>query len=150
MQVQGGIEAGEDLGLMQMNAKRQLMPCIRFAVVLMGIGSTVANGADIAGKWDSDRGPATITRQPDGRYLVAFAQVEGTVAGSLDGEVFQGTWVRKQASQRCQSEKAGSPYWGGFKVTFYTPEIFQGWWYPCTDELVDGMAVESWSGARAK
>jgi hypothetical protein len=133
-----------------LNARRRLTACVRFAVVLMGIGSAVANAADIAGQWESDRGPVTITRASDGRYLVAFAQVEGTVAGSLDGDVFQGTWERKQASQRCQSERDGSPYWGGFRVTFYTPEIFQGWWYPCTDELVDGMAVESWTGARAK
>jgi hypothetical protein len=132
------------------NAKRRLTRCIRLAVVLMGIGSTVANAADIAGKWESDRGPVTITRASDGRYLVAFAQVEGTVAGSLDGDVFQGTWVRKHASQRCQSERDGSPYWGGFRVTFYPSVGFQGWWYPCTDELVDGMAVESWSGVRAK
>jgi hypothetical protein len=133
-----------------LNARTRLTPCLLFAVVLMAIGSAVAHAADIAGKWESDRGPVTITRASDGRYLVAFAQVEGTVAGSLDGDVLQGTWVRKHASQPCQSERDGSPYWGGFRVTFYTPEIFQGWWYPCTDELVDGMAVESWSGARAK
>jgi hypothetical protein len=64
----------------------------------MAIGSTVANAADIAGQWESDRGPVTITRASDGKYLDAFAQVEGTVAGSLDGDVFQGTWVRKLAS----------------------------------------------------
>jgi hypothetical protein len=130
---------------MHVSAKRQLIP-----VVLMAIGSTVANAADIAGRWESDRSPVTITRESDSRYLVAFAQVEGRAAGSLDGDIFQGTWVRKQTSQRCPSEREGSPYWGGFKVTFHTPEIFQGWWYPCTDGLVDGMAVESWSGARAK
>jgi hypothetical protein len=90
-----------------LNGRRHLTPCIRFAVVLMGIGSAVANAADIVGKWESDRGPVTITRASDGRYLVAFAQVEGTVAGSLDGDVFQGTWVRKHASQRCQSEETG-------------------------------------------
>jgi hypothetical protein len=131
-------------------AKRQLIPRLRFAVVLMGIGSTVANAADIAGKWESDRGPVTITRESDGRYLVAFAKVESTVTGSLDGDVFQGIWVRKHASQRCQSERDGSPYWGGFRVTFYPSEGFQGWWYPCTDALVDGMAVESSSEVHAK
>jgi hypothetical protein len=102
---------------MPLNAKRQLMPCIGFAVVLMGIGLTAANATDIAGKWESDRGPVTITRESGGGYLAAFAQVEGTVAGSLDGDIFQGTWVRKHAAQRCQSEREGSPYWGGFRVT---------------------------------
>jgi hypothetical protein len=135
---------------MHVNSKRQLIPCIRFAVVLIGIGSTVANAADIVGKWESNSGPITITQESDGSYLVAFALVEGTVGGSLDGDIFQGTWVRKHASQRCQSEREGSPYWGGFRVTFYTPEIFQGWWYQCTDKLVDGMTVESWTGARPK
>ena len=134
---------------------RQLQAArISFAVVLIGIGSAAAHAADIAGKWESSDGPVTITQESDGRYSVAFANVEGTVVGSVvgssEGDIFQGTWVRKHASERCPSERDGSPYWGGFRVTFYRPETFNGWWYPCTDELVDGMRVESWSGARAK
>ena len=75
---------------MHVSAKMQLIP-----IVSMAIGSTAVNAADIAGKWESDRGPVTITRKSRRHVLVAFAQVEGRVDGVLDGDIFQGTWVRK-------------------------------------------------------
>jgi hypothetical protein len=116
------------------------------AIVALGAGSASATAADIAGSWESNQGPITITKSKDGTYAVDFSLIKGKVAGALDGEVFQGTWVRANAGERCMSEKDGSPYWGGFRVTFYKPEIFQGYWYNCTHELKSGMSVQNWTG----
>lgn len=124
-------------------------------IVAFGIAPQPALAADIAGAWESNQGPMTITRAADGTYAVDFKLIKGTVTGSLastpDGEVFTGTWVRPAGEPtRCESEKDGSPFWGGFKITFYTPEIFQGSWFSCTLELKSGMLVENWTGARPK
>ena len=141
----------DEIRLLQWNAKRQLMKThIGLAFILMAIASTAAKSAEIAGKWESNKGPMTIAKEANGSFSVTFAPAAGKTNGTLDGNVFQGTWARNDAPERCKSEKEGSPYWGGFKVNFYTPEIFQGYWYGCTDELKDGMAVDNWTGARPK
>jgi hypothetical protein len=112
-----------------------------------------AHANDITGAWESNQGPITITKAGDGTYSVDFKLVKGKVVGSLEGDVFKGTWVRHAEPERCKTEKDGSPFWGGFKVTFY-PEIpgagFQGSWFACTHELKSGMMVENWTGARPK
>lgn len=79
-------------------------------------------------------------------------KVTGTLASTPDGDVFKGTWVRGEGEPptRCETEQDGSPFWGGFQVTFYTPEIFQGSWFSCTHELKNGMTVENWTGARPR
>ena len=123
---------------------------IVMAFASMTFGAATAKGADIVGKWESNQGPMTITQEANGSYSVSFALVKGKVTGSLKDGVFQGKWVRDEAPEHCTSEREGSLYWGGFKVTFYTPEIFQGYWYWCADELKDGMKVNNWTGARPK
>ena len=126
---------------------RRLVP----AIATLAISSTVVNAADITGKWDSNQGPMTITKESDGTYAVTFKLVEGKVTGNLDQDgVFKGIWIRETSQETCQTKKDGSPYWGGFKVTFYTPEIFQGYMSWCTEDIVSGQQVENWTGARAK
>jgi len=133
---------------------------IRLLLLLAALAVTghPATAADISGAWESNQGPITITKAADGTYAVDFKLIKGKVTGTLvttdNGDVFSGTWVREAGEpERCKTDQDGSPFWGGFKVTFY-PEIpgagFQGSWFACTHELKSGMMVENWTGARAK
>ncbi len=106
----------------------------------LAISSTVVNAADITGKWDSNQGPMTITKEVDGTFAVAFKLVEGKVTGSLDEDgVLKGIWIRETSQETCKPRKTAARIWGGFKVTFYTPEIFQGYMSWCTEDIVSGQ-----------
>lgn len=109
-------------------------------------GSTQA--ADITGAWESNQGPMTIAQNSDGTYAVTFALIKGTTIGLLDGDVLKGNWVRQKEdlAERCKTEKEGSPFWGGFKITFYEGIGFQGAWHFCGDEV----RIMNWTGARPK
>ncbi|MGL4396941.1 MAG: hypothetical protein ACRCS9_10420 [Hyphomicrobium sp.] len=125
-----------------------------FAIMAMLVMCSQALSApDIAGEWESNQGPMTITANADGTFTVTFSLIKGTVVGALDGDVFKGNWVRfdDRLADLCKTEKDGSPYWGGFKVTFYYgpdfPEpSFQGGWTFCGDEV----RFMNWTGARPK
>lgn len=109
-------------------------------------GASAAHAGDITGSWDSNQGPLTITRAADSTYEVAFRLVEGKVTGQLDGDVMRGEWTRTKGEDRCYADRKGSAYWGGFKITFYTPGVFQGHWSYCGDEVL----VSTFTGGRVK
>ncbi len=109
------------------------------------VSATPTAGAEgIVGRWDSNQGPLSITKDAENRYFLTFSRTEGKVTGTLSGKEFVGTWVRSTGTARCKTSKDGSHFWGAFKVTFHRPEIFQGYWLSCDDE---GNAL-LWSGGR--
>lgn len=121
------------------------------AAAATGTAGFSAGAAEIEGDWDTDQGPVTFTRRDDGSYAVDFKLKPGKVAGTLDGDELRGTWIR-DSGQRCETEMEGSPFWGKFRVTFYSadvcrgPDCFTGYWTFCADESLGNV----WSGDRAE
>jgi hypothetical protein len=114
------------------------------AIVMVAINTGTVHAAEIKGDWETNQGPVTIRMGDDGTYSVSFSMVNGKVVGTLSGDVFQGTWLRGKADQRCPAEREGSPFWGEFRVTFYTADIFTGYWSYCGDDSQGNV----WTGAR--
>lgn len=115
-------------------------------LMLPAIGAAGANAAEITGAWDTSQGPVSISRSGDGSYAVSFKLAAGKVVGTLNGDVFKGTWIRDKIGQRCPTQKEGSPFWGDFEVTFYPNNIFVGLWTYCGDTS-RGL---NWTGGRPK
>lgn len=116
--------------------------------LILVLGTGLAQSAEITGAWESNQGPMIIAQNADGTYAVTFELIQGMTTGALKGDVLKGDWVRKKEdlAERCKTEKDGSPFWGGFRITFYEGIGFQGYWHFCGDEV----KVMNWTGARPK
>ncbi|MBF0276140.1 MAG: pentapeptide repeat-containing protein [SAR324 cluster bacterium] len=107
--------------------------------------SLIPPSVEISGNWNTSQKKLVIRQSQsrvDGNYMF---QENGTIYGSLSGNVLTGVWVEDESGKRCNSAaQDGRFYWGKFELLFQSPDQFSGHWGYCNDSLSGG----SWTGTR--
>jgi hypothetical protein len=96
---------------------------------------------DPSGSWRADDENLTLTLQPGG--VLQGQYPDGTIAGRLTGNVFEGTWREASGDRACR-RTADGVYWG--RVSFeFAPDgrNFRGRWGYCDD-----APAKPWNGTR--
>jgi len=100
---------------------------------------------DILGIWDTERHGILELLRTDGALEGSYTSDGGRLVGEFTSDtVFEGYWVENESRRACDSEKAGSDYWGPLRIEFESSErdVFASQWRYCGEEEWRG----AWSG----
>lgn len=97
---------------------------------------------EILGLWLSGKKRVIELRHEDGAILGNYTRSDGQLRGEFTSDtVFEGHWIKDKTARTCDSEKAGSQYWGSLRFDFESAEhdAFDVKWAYCDDD--------DWSGS---
>lgn len=101
--------------------------------------------AELGLTYGTSEGVWTPGPKGNGQYYGYYTSDSGRIIGSLNGTTFTGIWVERHSSQRCNSERDGSFYWGRLQFNFSNDfSTFSGKWGYCDTAPNAG----GWSGTR--
>ena len=79
-----------------------------------------AAGPDISGRWETNFGPVIVGWDDAvgayvGRYF--YQNLKAVMSGPVDDDsIWEGIWIQQTSEVVCAETRAGSPYWGRFRL----------------------------------
>jgi outer membrane protein OmpA-like peptidoglycan-associated protein len=98
------------------------------------------------GMWNTDEGLMVLAAYSAGRKVVGrYATDNGRVFLSVSQKHLSGYWVEDKSSQKCDSKRHQSAYWGRLEIDLdESNNSFSGWWNYCDSGGRQGL----WNGKR--
>ncbi len=88
--------------------------------------------------WTYDNSYQMTVEATTPEYRARYTQKKGSMTGQIQGDQVEGFWMQESSKQKCSTQKNGSSYWGGFRITF-TQGGYSGKWGYCNEPLTRDM-----------
>ncbi|MFL5297798.1 MAG: hypothetical protein ACJ798_15595 [Phenylobacterium sp.] len=86
---------------------------------------------DFGGGWDSNLGDLRV-EQEGSHFTATYPSSHGRLSAEVKGNVAEGYWAQSTGSQRCDTMKLDSPYWGRIEMIAQPGgHRFEGSWSYC-------------------
>ena len=129
--------------------ERSLLNTLAFLISGIVVGqaawaqpSQMGASREIGGVWNSSQGRITF-HQNGADVSATTTQDNGTIKGSLEGQVLRGYWSEDGSPRRCDTPRDGRHHWGRLLLIF-DGSSFSGLWGYCYDE-----PSLKWTGQRS-
>ncbi|MBA6412466.1 OmpA family protein [Parahaliea sp. F7430] len=100
----------------------------------LAVDAEATEPSEILGLWTAADIGIIELRREKGELVGEYTSDNGRIRGEMTSDtVLEGYWIEDGSRQRCDSEKAGSYYWGRLKLEFDSAELdkFEGQWSYC-------------------
>lgn len=108
--------------------------CTLSAIAQTGGASTPAVGS----VWTYDNSYQMTIEATTPEFRARYTQKKGHMTGQVQGDQVEGFWMQESSKQKCTTQKNGSSYWGGFRISF-TQSGYSGKWSYCNEPLTRDM-----------